>query len=150
MCHMYHLKNRIFSVLVLCIFSITCHLAHASTITVSPGVYAVTTETSLPNLNESLRYATTTTNQCLHEQEASSLFPILSQVSFVGCNLVGNQSDTEHSDFDLVCNNSQAATGTARFIISASTFRASLDVKMGGKNMKFSQRISARRIGPCN
>ena len=101
----------------------------------------------MPHLEESLRYATTTTRQCLNQQEASSLFPILEHVSFTDCTLTAKTSET--AEFDLVCVNPEAATGTARFEVGDSTFRATLDVKMGGKNMKFSQRISGQRMGSC-
>jgi len=144
----YH-SARIFAGLAVCVCSAGWQLVSASTIAVNPGVYEITTETLLPHLEENLRYATTRSNQCLSTQDASSLFPILSQVSFVDCNLIGAQAGRENSDYALICRNSEAATGSAHFIVKSSHIHGLLKVKMGGKNMKFSQRINGYRLRAC-
>ena len=114
------------------------------------GVYEIKAETELPNLRESLRYATTHTKQCLNKPAASSLFPVLKLVSFVGCDLVANDQKTNQNEFELVCENAQAAYGKASFEFSKNKFYAVLSVKMGGKNMRFSQRVTGNRVSACN
>ena len=51
--------------------------------------------------------------------------------------------------FLLICENREAASGNAIFAIDDNTFKATLSVKMGGKNMQFTQQISGSRIGNC-
>jgi len=120
-----------------------------SEIIVTPGEYLVTAVIQMPNLEESLRYTTTKTRQCLSRENASSLFSVLEHVSFSGCSLVEKHSEGEYEKFDLVCINPNAATGSASFAVKEEIFHATLKVKMGGKNMKFSQRVSGHRIGNC-
>jgi len=132
------------------LFMVICNVGHStnqSSISFVPGKYSVKSELVMPHLEENLRYATTSEQHCLSQQKASFFFPILKHVSFTDCVLTAKES--ESAVFDLTCINPEAATGTARFVISEKLFRATLDIKMGGKNMKFSQRTSGQRIGPC-
>jgi len=143
-------KNKVFIAVIisLSIFSVNSHSVGSSTVSIVPGMYAVTAEIEMPHLRENLRYATTQTIQCLGPQDAFKTFPILGQASFHGCDLVKNQNDSQ-LEFDLVCSNQTAASGLARFVIGEAFFRANLNVKMGGKNMKFTQMISGQRTGEC-
>ena len=121
----------------------------AGVVPLTPGEYDLTTETLLPHLEEALRYATTRTHACLHEVDATSLFPLLRHAAFAGCSLVPDVETGDIVSFTLVCNNPQAASGTATFEIGARYFSAVLDVKMGGKNMTLSQRLYGPRLGSC-
>lgn len=110
------------------------------------GRYVLTTQTVLPHLEEALRYATTQAARCLADDPAQSYFPLLQHEAFAGCTLVA----TERADtFALSCRNAQAASGTATFEPSANGVRAVLELKMGGKNMTLSQRVTGHRVGPC-
>ena len=126
-----------------------CQPGLASTLTVEPGLYELTAQTVLPHLEESLRYATTRTRHCLGTQEASALFPLLRHEAFAGCSLVHESSTGSEAHFSLRCANPQAATGGAHFTLQPAGFQAVLDIKMGGKNMTLSQRLSAPRLGAC-
>lgn len=126
-----------------------CTSSLASTVSVEPGLYEITAQTVLPHLEESLRYATTTSRRCLATQEASALFPLLRHEAFAGCTLDGEPSSPAEAQFSLRCDNPQAATGSARFVLQPDGFQAELHVKMGGKNMTLSQRLRAPRLGAC-
>ena len=126
-----------------------CGSSLASTVSVEPGLYELTSQTVMPHLEEALRYATTTSRQCLGTQEASALFPLLSHQAFAGCALVREAASDSEAHFSLRCDNPQAATGAAHFELQSSGFQAVLYVKMGGKNMTLSQRLSAPRLGAC-
>ena len=117
-----------------------------SNVLVRPGLYSLTTQTVLPHLEESLRYATVKTSRCLAEDSADSYFPLLQHQAFEGCSLVpAEQPDT----FMLICQNPEAATGVATFENSAAGMRAVLYLKMGGKNMTLSQRVVGVRHRDC-
>lgn len=118
----------------------------SGTVALAPGEYELTTQTVLPHLEEALRYATTRTRQCLREPDASGMFPLLRHPAFAGCRLA-SRADGLH--FDLQCSNPEAASGSAVFAFDANQLSAVLDLKMGGKNMTLSQRLSGPRLGPC-
>jgi len=122
----------------------------SATLSVEPGLYELTAQTVLPHLEESLRYATTRTRQCLATQEASALFPLLRHQAFSGCSLELESASEAEAHFSLHCSNPQAATGAAHFALQPGGFQAVLDLKMGGKNMTLSQRLSAPRLGACS
>ena len=126
-----------------------CASSLASTVSVEPGLYDLTAQTVLPHLEESLRYATTRARQCLGTQEASALFPLLRHEAFAGCSLVHESFTETEAHFSLRCSNPQAATGAAHFSLQSGGFQAVLYLKMGGKNMTLSQRLSAPRLGAC-
>ena len=98
----------------------------------------------MPHLEESLRYATTRERRCLHGDEPTSLFPILRHPSLEGCRLRG-----EAPGYRLVCASAEVATGSARLDAAAGRIAGLLEIKMGGKNMTFAQRIEAVRQGGC-
>ena len=116
---------------------------------ITPGEYDVTAETVLPHLEEALRYATTRTRECLREPDATRLFPLLLQTAFAGCHLIPAASVGDKLRFVLRCANSEAATGLAVFSVSHYKWSADLQLKMGGKNMTLSQKLSGTRVGSC-
>ena len=96
----------------------------------------------MPNLEENLRYATTREQRCLSVDEFDAWFPILRHPSLEGCHL-----DEHHR---LVCANPQVASGTAWLETAGERIAGTLEVKMGGKNMTFFQRIEAVRQRDCD
>jgi len=121
----------------------------ASPVALNPGTYELTVETLLPNLEENLRYATTHQRHCLGTEEAATLFPILRHQAFAGCVLTGGQSVEDRLEYSLECSNREAASGAARLTVSPTGVYGVLEIKMGGKNMTLSQRISGARLGQC-
>ena len=95
----------------------------------------------MPNLEENLRYANTREQRCLQPDDLDSLFPILRHPALEGCHLNGR--------YRLVCANPQVASGTARLDAAGGRITGILNVKMGGKNMTFSQRVEAVRQRDC-
>jgi hypothetical protein len=116
---------------------------------IAPGEYDLTVETILPHLEEALRYATTHKRECLREPDATRLFPLLLQPAFVGCHLVPVANAGEKLHFVLRCANPEAATGSAVFSVSNYKLSALLELKMGGKNMTLSQKLTGTRVGTC-
>jgi hypothetical protein len=122
----------------------------AAPVAVTPGDYDLTTQTVLPHLEEALRYTTTQTRQCLRAPDATEMFPLLKQQAFAGCRLVTNSEFADRLHFTLGCANRAAASGSAVFEVDGSHISAVLEIKMGGKNMTLSQRLSGPRVGPCS
>ena len=95
----------------------------------------------MPNLEENLRYAATREQRCVNLDDFDSLFPILRHPSLEGCHV-----DERHR---LVCADPQIASGSARLDAVGERIAGVLEIKMGGKNMTFSQRIDALRRSDC-
>jgi hypothetical protein len=112
-------------------------------------LYDVTVETGMPHLEENLRYAITRTEQCLARQDLDSVFPVLQHSSLAGCKLREQSSDGDTLTYALVCNGSSGTTGTATWRIGEQVIHGTLEVKLGGKNMTFFQRVTGKLIGEC-
>ena len=123
--------------------------AAASAASEPARLYDITTETGMPHLEENLRYAITRTRQCLGRGDFASAFPILSHQSLAGCTLREHSHDDELVSYDLVCESSAGTTGTATWQLGKHVLRGTLQVKLGGKNMTFYQRVTATLVSEC-
>jgi hypothetical protein len=103
----------------------------------------------MPHLEENLRYATTREQRCLQLDEFAALFPILRHPSLEGCHLDDERRHGSSVRYRLVCASPQVASGTARLESAGERIAGILEVRMGGKNMTFSQRSEAVRQGDC-
>jgi Protein of unknown function (DUF3617) len=113
-----------------------------------PGLYAIESQTVMPNLDE-MRRIRKSTRRCIDADGPQSFFPILRQPALRGCDFSFDSRDGAVEVFALQCKTEFVATGTARLWASADRVRGSLYIKMGGKNMTFSQYVDASRVGPC-
>lgn len=114
-----------------------------------PGLYEVVTETVMPHVEEGLRYATTRERHCLSDSDLASAFPALSHEALKGCALRDATHHENAVSFRLVCTAGSETTGTAQWLLGADRVTGRLDVRLGGKNMTFSQRVTAKRLGEC-
>jgi hypothetical protein len=115
-----------------------------------PHLYELTTETGMPHLEENLRYANTTRRQCLALSELTTAFPILGHPALEGCKLESELRQPQTLSYQLVCAGGHGTTGTAIWHLGEHRIRGTLDVKLGGKNMTFYQRITAIPLGECS
>lgn len=112
-------------------------------------LYEIVTETGMPHLEENLRYAVTRENRCLTGDQLATAFPILKSASLADCKL---RHESRHGDADsylLVCDGGHGTTGTASWRVGEKLIVGRLDVKLGGKNMTFFQRLTAKPLGQC-
>ena len=103
----------------------------------------------MPHLEENLRYAVTHTKRCLARSDLGSAFPILDHPSLTGCKLREHGHDEDTLSYVLVCESGAKTTGTATWRMGERVIRGTLDVKLGGKNMTFFQRVTGTLIGEC-
>lgn len=115
-----------------------------------PQLYELTTETSMPHLEENLRYANTTRRQCLAMSQLTTAFPILQHPALEGCKLENERLLPQSLSYQLVCTGGHGTTGSAIWHLGEHRIRGTLDVKLGGKNMTFYQRITAIPLGECS
>jgi hypothetical protein len=115
-------------------------------------LYEVVTETGMPHLEENLRYAVTRENRCLTEEQLASAFPILRHASLADCKLRHESRHGDDVSYLLVCAGGHGTTGNASWRVGEQSIVGTLNVKLGGKNMTFYQRVTAKpsRVAtPC-
>jgi hypothetical protein len=112
-------------------------------------LYEVITETGMPHLEENLRYATTRENRCLTDEELASAFPILKSASLADCKLRREGPHDDGVSYRLVCDGRHGTTGSASWRVGEPLIVGTLNVKLGGKNMTFFQRVTAKPLGQC-
>jgi hypothetical protein len=118
--------------------------------TPSPQLYEVVTETTMPHLEENLRYATTHEQHCLDENELWTSFTILQYAALKDCRLAQESRQEDAVSYALICEGGHGTTGRATWRLGVMQSTGTLNVKLGGKNMTFSQRVTARALGACS
>ena len=117
--------------------------------TMPARLYEVTTETGMPHLEENLRYAVTRESRCLTGPDLVSAFPILKSASLADCKLRHERRQSDAVSYVLVCDGGHGTTGSARWRVGEQLIVGTLNVKLGGKNMTFFQRVTAKPLGQC-
>lgn len=109
-----------------------------------PGQYEIVWQTVMPHLDEMRRISDRET-RCLRGTP-SELFPVLRQPALRGCDLGASGAGS----YSLICASERVASGSATLSAEPATLRGTLTIKMGGKNMTFSQHVTATRRGGCS
>jgi len=113
-------------------------------------LYDVVIETGMPHLDENLRYATIRDLRCLDANDLARAFPVLNDVSLQDCRLALVAQRAESARYVLECSAGHGTTGEARWEFDAGSIAGTLNVKLGGKNMTFDQRVTGRALGACS
>ena len=134
--------------LLTCVLSIVCATASLA-ISESAALYDVTIETGMPHLEENLRYTRTKRRQCLTRDRLATAFPALAYESLQTCRLAAQEVSSHGAEYRLICSGSSGTTGHATWSFEEHRSFGTLEIKLGGKNMTFFQRIDATYVGPC-
>lgn len=140
--------RRFHKVRALLLVFATASLASA-TDSFPPGRYRITTETGMPHLEENLRYSVTRAERCLSQEDLPKVFPVLQHPSLQACRLDHEMRDEQRITYALSCDGGQGTTGEAVWQLGERQLTGTLNVKLGGKNMTFYQRVTAMLLGPC-
>jgi hypothetical protein len=117
--------------------------------TMPTRLYTVTTETGMPHLEENLRYTTTRMKRCLAHQRLTTAFPVLTHPALKGCRLDRENRNDDTVSYQLICSGGHGTTGSALWRLAEHQIQGTLQVKLGGKNMTFYQRVTATPLGKC-
>ncbi len=128
--------------------ALVCQQAHPAE-SMPRRLYEITTETGMPHLENNLRYADTREKRCLSQRDLATAFPILQHHSLQGCKLDNENRNGDTLTYLLSCQAAHGKTGTAQWNLGKDLIAGRLDVRMGGKNMTFYQRVTARPLGEC-
>jgi hypothetical protein len=118
--------------------------------TMSARLYELVTETGMPHLEENLRYAVTRERRCLTGEDLASAFPVMKSASLADCRLRRESRHGESVSYRLVCNGGHGTTGSASWRVGERLMVGTLNVQLGGKNMTFFQRVTAKPLGQCH
>src|SRR5262245_35777868 len=119
-------------------------------VTMSPQLYEIVTETTMPHLEENLRYATTREQRCVDDENALwSSFPVLNFAALQDCRLEQESREENAVSYALVCTGGHGTTGRATWELGRTQSIGTLNVKLCGKNMTLSQRVTATSLGAC-
>jgi hypothetical protein len=140
---------RSFSACLFVLLAFTVASVRASSEMFASQMYDVTTETGMPHLEENLRYTITHEKRCLKEPDLAVAFPILTHPALKGCSLQDERRKDDTVSYTLMCTGGHGTTGEAIWHIGERQIRGTLNVKLGGKNMTFYQRVTALHLGAC-
>lgn len=112
------------------------------------GRYHIESRMVLPHLEE-MRRIVDVERTCLPAARVAGLFPVFRQPAMTGCTLDRADALAPAGAYVLHCEGNNGATGTAEIARDGARVTGVLRAKMGGKNMTFSQHITARRDGDC-
>jgi hypothetical protein len=115
----------------------------------TPRLYEVTTETSMPHLEENLRYTMTREKRCIGPNDLASAFPVLTHSALKGCTLGDETRQDDTVTFLMSCEGGHGTTGSATWRISEHKISGQLNVRLGGKNLTFYQRVTGKPLGAC-
>lgn len=110
------------------------------------GRYALASRMLMPHLDEMRRIVDEET-RCLAAADMRGFFPVMRQPALNGCAFGFPQAWPGGLRYVLVCHSARVATGTAALTRTRDGLVGDLQIKMGGKNMTFSQRVEGRLIG---
>ena len=117
--------------------------------TIEPGLYQLETQTVMPHLDE-MRHKTQHGASCVgSDGQIKRLFPIMKQPGLKDCYFRQGAKAEATAFFQLQCDALNGAEGRATIKIEKQLIKASLDAKLGGKNMTFTQLTRAKRMGDC-
>jgi hypothetical protein len=132
------------------IFSVLARSSAGAAATMPPQLYEIVTETAMPHLEENLRYATTREQRCLEQNVLWSAFPVLRYAALKDCRLDHESRREDTVSYELVCEGGHGTTGHATWQLGPTQSTGTLSVRLGGKNMTLSQRVTARALGACS
>jgi len=115
----------------------------------SPGLYLVEVRISLPNVQDVA--APLVVNRCIGPSDLQSgrAFFVLSDNTLKTCDLVDYEATVDTAIYRIVCPGPNRASAVGTFEMTSDTYRGTIKMNMGGKNMTMSEVQVGRRVGEC-
>jgi len=108
----------------------------------------VASQIILPHL-DAMRREVETSQRCVTGPTPRELFSVFDQPALRGCDFAFPRATTQAVEYVLRCQSARVATGTLTLQRAGEDTVGVAAIKMGGKNMTFTQRVVARRVGAC-
>lgn len=123
--------------------------SHAEELPLQPGLYQVEVRISLPNVENAA--PPTIVTQCLASDDLQSgrAFFVLSDNPLKQCALLDYRFTSDIAAYRIACAGPNRGTATALFDTSRTSFRGTIKMNMGGKNMTMTEVQTGKRIADC-
>jgi len=115
----------------------------------TPGLYQVEVRITLPNVQDAAAPMFVTRCVSPDDLESGKVFSVLSDNPLRNCDLLDYQVMDGSASYRIACAGPNRGKAVALFEVAATTFRGSIKMNMGGKNMTMSETQAGRRIGDC-
>jgi hypothetical protein len=115
----------------------------------SPGLYRVEVRISLPNVQDTA--APLLLTRCLNaaDMESGRAFFVLSDNPLKTCDQLDYRMHAGMAVYRIACPGPNKGSAVAVFETTATTYRGTIKMNMGGKNMTMSEVQVAKRLGDC-
>lgn len=115
-----------------------------------PGLYEVEVRISLPNVGEAAPPSLVT--RCITPDDVRSggAFFILSDNPLRRCDVLDYETTASTVVYRIECAGPNRGSAVATFDIKQNTYRGTIKMNMGGKNMIMSETQTGKRTGDCH
>jgi hypothetical protein len=123
--------------------------SNAADSSLTPGLYQVEVRIGLPNVQDVA--APLVVSRCLSpdDLESGQAFFVLSDNPLKSCELVDYEATPGTAIYRIACAGPNRGSAVAVFDTKATTYRGTIKMNMGGKNMTMSETQAGKRIGDC-
>jgi hypothetical protein len=115
----------------------------------APGLYRVEVRISLPNVQDTADPLVLTRCVSPADLKSGQAFFVLSDNPLKNCPLLDYQVAADMATYRVACPGPNRGSAVAVFEITGTTYRGSIKMNMGGKNMTMSETQAGKRIGDC-
>jgi uncharacterized protein DUF3617 len=123
--------------------------SNADDLLLTPGLYQVEVRIALPNVQNVAPPFVLTRCVTPLDVESGQVFFILSENPLRTCDLVDYQVNGGAAVYRIACPGANRGSATALFDTTSTTYRGTINMNMGGKNMTMSETQVGKRIGEC-
>ncbi len=123
--------------------------SNAADIWLTPGLYQIEVRISLPNVQDVATPIVLT--RCVNRDDLKSgqAFFVLSDNPLKRCELVDYEATAGSAIYRIACAGPNRGSAVAVFDTKITTYRGTIKMNMGGKNMTMSEAQAGKRIGDC-
>jgi hypothetical protein len=121
----------------------------AADLALPPGLYQVEVRIGLPNVQDVAAPLLVTRCVSPDDLKSGQAFFVLSDNPLKHCGLVDYQTTDSAALYRIVCPGPNKGNAVAVFDTKGSTYRGTIRMNMGGKNMTMSETQAGKRIGDC-
>lgn len=129
--------------------SLAASACNAADLSLLPGLYQVEVRISLPNVAVAAPPLLATRCITADDLKSGQAFFILSDNPLKSCGLVDYQATAGTALYRIACAGPNRGSAVAVFDAKLTTYRGTIKMNMGGKNMTMSETQAGKRIGDC-
>ena len=122
---------------------------NAAELSLLPGLYEVEVRIALPNVAVAAPPMLATRCITADDVKSGQAFAILSDNPLKQCALVDYQTTTAAALYRIACAGPNRGSAVGVFDTTRTTFRGTIRMDMGGKNMTMSETQTGKRTGDC-